>query len=238
VIPAGGGEVDPTTITGCTEWVSGDQASLSSLANNDPVTTWLDRVTGTRNWSASGTVRPLFKTGGPNGKSYLAWDTDDEFNFSNGVSTILSGTGYTMFIVCRPQRNGVNDDPQWCPVLLGPQNGYVGVSLRNVGAGNKFVLYQYNSGYASVSSTTTYVTNTWYIVECWYDGTNINIKVNNDTAVSTAKASPASLANTPPIGGNLQTDIAERQTWNVDIGSSNRTTMRNSLASKYGITLA
>lgn len=228
---------DPTTISGITEWVSGDQSSLSGLLDNDPVDTWLDRVTGTRNWSSSGTARPTFKTGGPNGKPYLSFDSGDEMIFSNTTSTLLANTGYTMFVVIRPQRDGVSSLGS-APHLFLDSGGQVGMALKNDGS-NRFGFWQRSGGLDGpfLGSTSTYTQNVWYIVEFWYDATNINIKVNNDTATSTARGG-TSLAFTPSIGAlSLTSDIAERITYNVDIGSTDRATVRNGLAVKYGLTI-
>jgi len=235
---------NPLSVDGATEWVSGDQSSLSSLVNNDPVTTWLDRVSSTRSWGATGTTRPFFKTGGPNGLPYLAFDADDDMTWSSTISTMISSTGYTVFAVVRAHRNGVNDDPWLCPQFGGTLNGYYGLSLRNTGSGNKFVLWQDRGGSFTpraqgVSSTTTFVQDVWYIVEGWWDGTSMHIKVNNDAEVSATFNNPASLANSISIGaGSLSSDVAERITYNVSLTTIQRAQIRQYLASKYAITLA
>lgn len=241
-VPGGGG-CDPADFSGATGFFDATAASLPGLADLGAVgstTNWIDQITGTRNYSqgTSGLRPTLHTTGGPNGQSYISFDSGDIVEFSNTISTILSASQYTMFFVCRPQRDGTNDDPQWCAKLFGPSNGFVGVSLRNVGAGNKFVLYQFSGSYASVSSTTTYSQNVWYIVECWYDGTDINIKVNNDAVVSAASGNIGSLANNTNVGQEgLTSDVAGIYFWNEDIGSTNRDSFRSCLGTRFGITL-
>jgi hypothetical protein len=235
---AGGGAFDPTTITGCTEWVSADQPSLSSFVNNDPVQIWTDRVTGTRTWSqATLANRPLFKTGGPNGKPYLSFDSTDVMGFSNTSSVLLANTGYTMFVVIRPQRNG-GASLGSAPHLFVIGAGQGGMALKNDGS-NRFGFWQRSGGSDGtfLGSTSTYTQNVWYVAEFWYDATNINIKVNNDTTTSTARGG-TSFAGTPSIAIlSLTSDMAERITYNVDIGSTNRDTVRNALATKYGLTM-
>lgn len=233
----GSGGFDPTTISGCTEWVSGDQSSLSSLSNNDPVSTWLDRVTGTRSWSASGAARPTFKIGGPNGLPYLEFAASQEMNFSAASANLLDNAGYTMFVVIRPQRDGVSGLGS-APHLFAFGGGQGGMALKNDGS-NRFGFWQRSGGSDGtfLGSTSTYTQNVWYIVEFWYDGTNINIKVNNDTTASTARGG-TSFGFTPNIGLlSLTSDVAERITYIADIGSTDRATIRSSLATKYAITI-
>lgn len=116
--------------------------------------------------------------------------------------------------------------------------GQWGILLGASGSNNKFTLFQRSGGVNTfLASTTTYSQNVWYIVECWYDGTDINIKVNNDTAATTAKGN-FSTANTPNMGQfGLTSDVAEQITYDVDVGSSNRTSIRNYLADKYAISI-
>jgi hypothetical protein len=242
----GGSEPDPTVFSGATGWFDGGTTSLPGLADGGAVgstTNWIDRVTGTRNWSqgSAGNRPVLHTTSGPNSKPYISFDSNDELAFSNTISQLISSSAYTVFAVIRPQRNGVNDDPWWCPQIIGVLNGYFGLSLRNAGS-NKFALWEDRvspsprTGY--VQSTTTFSQNVWYIVEAWFDGSSINIKVNNDTAVSLAFGGPGSLANTPSVGvGGLTSDLAALYVWNTDVGSANRGTFRTSLSSWFGITI-
>jgi hypothetical protein len=230
----------PDDVSGITEWVMADQSSLSGFNDGDTVTDWLDQITGTRKWTQSTTAnKPLFKTGGANGKPYLRFaDSTDQYVFSNTLSTIYSTTAWTTFIVIRPQANG-GSNQNTAPFLFSYGGGQGGINLKNDGS-NRFGVWQRSGGSDGtfLGSTSTYTQNVWYIVECWYDGTNINIKVNNDTTASTARGS-ASTSFTAGIGSNgLTSDIAERVTYNVDIGSTNRASVRQYLADKYGITLA
>ena len=228
---------DPMSISGITEWVSGDQSSLSGLSNNDLVSTWLDRVAGIRSWSASGSLRPTFKTGGPNGLPYIRFDGTDTMSWSNTTSTIVSNTQYTMLVVLRPQQDGAADKND-APYFFTDGGGQLGMAFKNDGS-NRFGMYQRSGGSDGpfLGSTSTYTQNVWYIVEFYYDGTNINIKVNNDTPASTARGG-FSNAFTPGIGANsIIYDVAERISYNVDMGSVNRTSVRDYLADKYAISI-
>jgi hypothetical protein len=206
-------------------------------------TNWIDRVTGTRNF-AQGTSanRPtLHQTGGPNSKPYVSFDSTDSMAGSFNWTSIITASAYTIFVVIRPQRNGANTSPWLCPQIIGTNNGWDGLSLHNVGAGNKFSLWQDRGSSfgapnaASVESTTNFSQNVWYIVEAWWDGTNMNIRVNQDTVSSLAFNNPQFLSFVPSMG--MQSDIGALYVWNTNIGSTNRDTFRADLATWFGITV-
>lgn len=233
---------DPT-LYGATSWVSGDQTSLSGLSDGDPIgasPTWVDRVTGTRNWS-QGTAanRPAYhNVSGPNGKSFLTFDnTNDSLVYSVTASSIFAASKGVVIAVVRSNRNGTTDGTEFGPNIY-TNAGYVGLDLFSTGGNNKFHFYRYNSGYIGVSSTTTYSTGTWYVVAGWYDGTNVNIRVNNDTKVSALAGNPGSLADTPNIkyitGAALNSDIAELVTINV-VNETDIATLSACYGTKYGI---
>lgn len=236
-------EPDPTAFSGPTLWIDGTSTSLPGLADLGAVgstTNWIDRVTSTRNFGqGNSSARPiLHQTGGPNEKPYVAFSSGQSVDFSNTIASIIDATAYTGFAVTRPQVNGTNDSAWFCPQLLGTINAFWGISLRSAG-GNKFSLWQDRCAPSprtnSVESTTSYVLDTWYIVEFWWDGTNMRIKVNNDTTAALAYNNVCSLAHTPSIGAHL--DLAAMYIWNVDIGSTNRDSFRTDLSNWFGITI-
>lgn len=243
---AGSSEPNPTPFPGPTLWIDGTSTSLPGLADSGSVglsTNWIDRVTGTQNFSqGTSTNQPtLHQTGGPNNKPYVSFDANDSMVFSANWSGIITASAYTIFAVIRPQRDGANDSAWFCPQIIGTINGWDGLSLRNTGSGNKFSLWQdRGSGFgspnaASVESTTSFSQNVWYIVEAWWDGTNMNIRVNQDTVSSLPFNNPQFLSFVPSMG--MQSDIAALYVWNTHIGSTNRDTFRASLSSWFGITV-
>lgn len=235
-------DCQPTDFSGATGKFDATAASLPGLADGGAVgstTNWIDQVSGTRFWS-QGTAadRPiLHTTGGPNSQPYISFDATDNLGFSAGQSNLLSASACTIFAVVRPQRNGVNDSAFFCPAIYRGDVRAV-IALQNTGGGNKFCFFWHDGGLKTVQSTTTYSQNVWYIVECWYDGTNINIKVNDDATVSLAAGSNSSLADPPNIGlFGLTSDVAGSYFWNVDIGSTNRGTFRTCLGNRFGISV-
>lgn len=235
----GGPDFDPTTVTGCTMWMSADDPLAAAFGAGNPVTTWTDQVTGTRTWSEGASESPLYRLTGSNGEPFLEFDNvNDNYLYSVATSNLFTASAFTMFAVVRPQSNGTTTGTENGKNVF-TSLGYVGLNLFSTGGNNKFSFYRFNGSYARANSTTTFVLNTWYIVECWYDGTNLNIKVNNDTTVSTAASNPSQLTDAPRMGwvATAGFDISELDTWNVALNSTDRDTVRNGLAAKYGITV-
>lgn len=237
-----GSEPNPSIFSGATFWADGTASSLPGLADLGAVgssTNWIDRVTGTRNFAQPTSAdRPtLHQTGGPNGQPYVSFDSTDSVpTCSVSSSTLLSNSGSTFFIVIRPQRDGTTTD-QFMPHIFADGGGQVGIGLGRNGSNNKFSFYWRSGGVTGpfLESTTNFSQNTWYVVECWFDGSSINLRVNGDTMVSTSKGGTG-LGFTPGLGIQaLTSDLAGFYTWNEDIGSTNRDTFRTQLAAWFGI---
>lgn len=239
-------ELACTAESSCKEWVAADNADWSGFADNttvgDSTHRWSKPFIALNYWEDDGNSshRPKYRTSGPNGRPYLEFDTDDTLNHLNGASSFLGGgTGFTQFIVVRPQSNGGGACTEGGAGVYST-GGYVATTLFSTGGLNKFCFETYNGGYRTVNSTTTYSLNTWYIVETWWDGSSQNhIRVNGDTEQTVAAATgPGTLANGNTTKfGSIAVDIAERMSFNTDIGATKRANYRQSLGTKYGITV-
>lgn len=237
----GGSEVDPTTIATCTEWVSADQPQWAGFSDGqaigDATHKWEDRTGSGRWWEQSTpSARPTYRNvGGPNGKPFIEISSANSLLFSNTGSTLFDPDGWCMFVVVNPQENGNSNGSEFGRNLY-THGGYLGLCLFDAGGGtNKFRIYRYNGGYVGVNSQTTYSIGTWYIVEAWYDGTALNIRVNGDTTQSVTVSGYGSDANVGAIYATSK--YAERMTFDSNISSGDRDSLRVSLATKYGITL-
>lgn len=224
-----------------TMWVSGDDPLLSGLSLNDPVSPWTDRITGTREFTITGTARPLFKPNGVNGLPYLEFDgTNDTMGFSVAASNVLSAGAYTIVAVVRPQSNGSTLGTEFGKNLFSP-GGYVGLCLFDSGGTtNKFRIYRFNGGYTGVNSTTTYSLNTWYIVIAWWDGTNLNVRVNGDTLASVAASNPQQLSDNPQMSwvSPAGVDIAEMFTKDeAPVDTAEVDAIFEALGDRYAITI-
>jgi len=202
----------------CSLWVSGDAPTLAGLLDGAEVGSdpkLIDRITGVRLFEqATEESNAIFRTGGPNGLPYLELGAAGKLFFSNTASTVLSTTGYAIFLVVRPQRAG-NPACDWSGSVIydfAGSNGYGDVSLCLSGGQNKFRLNHYIGGgvTVSVTSSTNYVVGNWHILLALFDGENISISVNRAPLVSAPAATLANSANTPSIGFNdPETDIEE-----------------------------
>ena len=236
----GGGGCDPSAIdASATGWFDGSAASFNGsmsdgTAVGDTTSRWQNRLNTARYFS-QGTAanRPTFHTGGPNGENYVSFDgSNDSLAYSVNSSFLVASSGWTLFFVVKAKENG--DDNY----ILG-SGGYYGVRITSSG-GNRFQHIRFGSspsGYVAVNSTSTYSTSGWYVVEAYKDASNIYIKVNNDTEVSSAANGPSSLLDAPALGFGVNMDLAYFAAFNTEIGSTKRTTLRNCLGSRYGITV-
>ena len=230
---------DPSAVdASATGWFDGHAASFNGvMADNDPVgdttSRWLNRLDTAKYMSqATAGNRPLFKTGGPNGENYVAFDSSDAVAYTNNASFLLTASAYTMMFVVRPQANS-NDN------TLYTNGGAIAVRFENFwsSGANKFSHQVFSAGFQQAVASTTYTLNAWGIVEVWRDGTNIYIKWNNDTQVSAAQGTGTSLLDSPTFGTGIQFDLAYAAFFNTDIGQTKRDQLRECLAIEYGLSI-
>lgn len=220
---------------------------MTGFADADPVggsgDEWTNDGTAGSNFT-QGTVnrRATYQTNEINSEPVVRFvntpaGEEDRISSSLAASNFFSVSAYTLFIVFRATSTGSNHATlHRNQGLLIENNATFGVVLKN---GN--VALFHNTSAASVQ--TAFSANTPSIVECWYDGTNINIKLNGGTTVSAAAANISSLSAIVQLGvsfgasNSYDGDIAEIIGWNVDIGSTDRTTVRQGLGTQYGITV-
>lgn len=159
---------------------------------------------------------------------------------SINLSSHLSVSAFTVFAVVRPTIGGGTD---------GSSRYYRRPAILKE-AGSNFHLGLYNTTFCLNRNITTgpavftptFTVNTWYIVELYFGSGTMSIRMNGgaeDTETSVGNfdslANPAQLGAGTDLG--FDGDIAEIIAYNVDIGSTDRTTVRNGLAAKYNITV-
>lgn len=237
-------EFDPTTISGCTLWISGDQDSLVATGDGNPIEEWLDRVTGVRLFGVLGsTARPLYETNEINGLPVARFDATNDIMFledgaNNPVaaSNIWTASAFSIFAVIKPNNAGSTSMTENGKNIV-MAGGFVGLCLHLTGGNSKFSFYRFNGGYVGATSTTTYSLGSVYVIQCRYDGTNLKIRVNNDTEVLQAASNPSSLTATPSIGQSNGSDLAEAITYNVHVPDGDSATIVSALADKWGAVL-
>lgn len=241
-----GAECNPGMFPNAVGWIDGTAASFNGTMTNgtavgDTNSRWQNRLATSRYFS-QGTPgnRPVFTTGGPNGLSYVAFDSNQRLSYStsgcfwlSNFNCFYTANGFTAIYVVRPRIAANNNN------LYG-QGGYVSTYFLN-STGNRWRFQIFaNSAQRNADSTTTYSTNTWYVLETWFTGnagTVIGIRFNGDTPVTTnATGFPSSALDAPGFGNGSTVgfDLAAAYTWAADIGSANRTTFCQCLNAQFG----
>lgn len=245
-------ELPCTSVASCRTWEATDTGAWFSYSDSQTIGDsshyWTTPFVLLNYWeqATSGNRPTLHKTGGPNSHPYLSFDETDSLVHGNSASNFLSGSGWTMFFVVRPQRNGTTHGTENGPNLY--QNGYTGITLFDASGSNKFRVWRDAGGssYVGANSTTTYATNTWYVVEAWYDNSSLHIRVNGDADSTVSATPPGSLFGSNAImsGGNASGysgaafDLTCFMTFSTDIGSTQRDNFRCSLGHKYGVSVS
>lgn len=229
--------IDPTTVTGNKIWLKGDDAALSGASDGTTVASWTNHggAGGTFNDNGSSSVRPTYRTSGPNGKPYFEFPTTGKSFLSDfTLGNYLAASAWTIFLVIRPQAAGPAGSPTWT------NTGFMkdGDDRWQVNdASSKFGVQMYPDGTDSgLTYGSAFSLNTWYIVDITLSSGTGSLKVNGGTAVTGTLFNITSLANPLRIGAKVF-DLAEFQSWNVGVGSSDMTALRSSLATKYAITI-
>lgn len=235
----------PTSISGCTLWCAADNTEFFSDAE----------AVGALGWNSEGSYiagnftqstanrRPTFQTEEVNGRPVVRFVAspagEEDLLTGQGASNFISTSAYTFFAVVKPSAGGGTDGSSHYhrrPSIIQDANRNWHVGIYD----SKFcVNHNTTTGPGLLSSTFT--PGNWYIVEAYFGGGTVGLKVNNSTPVTASSGTLSSLGNLAFGQGQdayFDGDIAEIIGWNVDIGSTDRTTVRNRLAAKYGITLS
>lgn len=201
-------------------------------------------MTGVRLFGVLGsTARPLYETNEINSLPIARFDDTNDLMFledgaNNSVpaSNIITAGAFSFFVVIKPNHAGSTSMTENGKniILIG---GFVGLCLHLTGGNSKFSFYRWNGSYVGATSTTTYSLGSVYVIQCRYDGTNLKIRVNNDTEVLQAASNPSSLTSTPGIGQANGSDLAEVIAYNVHVSDGDSATIVSELATKWGVTL-
>jgi hypothetical protein len=234
-------------------WIKAD-AGTSSTINNTRITSWNDQSGNGINVTQTVAVQqPSFATNVINGMPAILFDnvaaTNDKLYAPD--SPILDNTpGLSIFSVSR--LNFANEDAR---TIVSKRN--------NVGNQESYMLFYYDGGYKvqldiehstnnRFPSTTSYTTNTNYIINAIYDGslTSTNrskIYFGETMDKAATETSTLILNNNSPlnIGTTHDADdrpfggyIAEVMIYTVTVNDAQRIIINNYLSSKYNIALS
>ena len=231
----------PNQVSGLTGWWDAsllsqtDGTSCSSLPNQ--------QGTSGRDFGASGTNRPTFRSAIKNGLNILRFDGSDDRMAAGGTpATYLTGTAATIVVVCNPTTPTLNSGTPYGnhPILAGATD-YFGVYGRNSSPATA-IGYTWLSSSRSVSANLPGANNWVVIAFRLVSTTTIKISVNGGTEASATSdginvASGLSGEFRLGAGGSnyFNGDLAEAATWSVAISDSDCSALIASLKTKWGI---
>lgn len=85
------------------QWMESDQ--LAGFVNNDPVATWANSGNGGTNYGLTQSTagkKPLYQTGGPNGKPFLKFNNASSQTMRTSSTTVLNDNVGTIIMVLSP----------------------------------------------------------------------------------------------------------------------------------------
>lgn len=218
---------DPLTLSPAL-WLKAD--ALTGLVNNDPVSTFTDSSGNSRDATAAGGARPLYKTNQVNSLPALDFDGANHFMSTPAFS---NGDAWTAFIVAR---------------LDGTSGVALGSSKLMNSYGNTPPLYYRaeTNGAGGSDDQTGVVAGTWHVLTGRLDATTVQAWVDGTSAGSSAVAPSPSASSSAMVLGRHPTvsvawfdgAIAEVLFFTSALSTTDRDNVESYLGTKYGITVA
>ena len=186
--PAGGGPAYDPSSEALTGYWQGD--NYSNITG-----TW----TGTASAGSSGShdlteaTAPLRPgVGSLNGFTTVSYDgIDDKLGSASAISTFVNVAAWRARVVFKVASFTTNNAGYYQNgPLLCDDGQYWGLHIKGSGASGTIYAYVWDGAQQGASASIS--TGTWYVVDAWYDGTNINMNVNGS-------------AGTPDTSGSIQT---------------------------------
>lgn len=247
VVPTGPGGVGPASNALVWAGISSVLGSTLTLLDNElgqtgsPITPWSNQKGGGyADWTASGAGRPT--TGGViNGLAAPTFDgVANKMASTGALSTLVSaGAGWLMLVLNTHAVAGASISYYQNECVLADSGGYFWIGFQKNGA-------TYTVGFGIFTSATKQVTDTITLdadtlIEAWFDGVNVNLRVGNRSVVSLAATSIGSMAGTGKLGSNYNAT----QFFNGKVGTivaanavpsaGNRADLRAFHTYKYGV---
>lgn len=227
---AAGGFV-PTDIAGCKLWL--DASQIVGLSDGDPVGAWSDLSGNGTNGTASGSARPLYKTGILNGLPVVRFDgTDDEM-----VCSLTGSAAMTVFIVTKKRSvpgSGAGGFGQNCfscdaggAFYTNQGNSVLGYSFYNGGGANGIGGTAFGWSVAVLRFVST------SLVEFYFEG-SAGGTMNPGTSFSAGTL--FNMAGGTNFWGDH--DFAEVIAYDSALSSTDRETVEDYLGAKWGIAIA
>lgn len=213
----------PNQISGLQLWFKAD--AITGLVDGDPVTTWDDLGTLTRNLTQSNaTNKPTYKTGIVNSLPVVRFDgSNDRMNTASFTAITQA---FTVFVVAKST------------ALTGAQ--YFDATNRPLFGTNATPRHTFYAGSSILTSTSAADTN-WHVYTCIFNGAS-SVARRDGTSIITGNPGVQSLTDLY-VGGDplsatsapLNGDIAEICVYTSALSQSDHNALGAYLAAKYGL---
>jgi hypothetical protein len=241
--------LDPKTLSGLTAWWdASDSATLydattgGALVSADGSVARIEDKSGNaRHLTQSvSNGRPVRKTAIQNGLDVMRFDgTDDRLDTAVLMSTFISGSACSVFIVAKAAAVNTNSETQAFndTVFSEASSGNGFVALRSNGTAASFG-YKFDEKVASAS----YAAGDWKVFTTTHESSSLSLRINGGTASTVGGLSSREfLSNQARVGQNFNQsaffdgDVGEILTYNVALSTANREAVEAYLLSKWGI---
>lgn len=237
----------PTAVANLQLWyeasvgVYEDEAATDAAEDTDEVRSWVDSQNSYKVYTVGGAgTGPAYDVDGANSRPCLTYDgVNDQLNQTTNDADDFLGTSNTGFIVAK----FADATPAGVNVLVNFFDGAPVIRMLNVAAAQT---WQNSNDDGTLDSVTKAVGGTlaqWRIYTFMNNGTNVYAGADDTRTASmgsAASGNTAAGANTNLYIGNTPADvvsIAEFIWYNVAVAESDRQSIEQRLAWKYGITL-
>lgn len=212
----------PTTLANSTMWLDATDATKwqKGSPGGNPVDGdglafgTVDGAAARSVKATSGGVGPTYKTSIVNGRNVVRWTGASSEGMGCGTRTLLTqpatsnlGTmlgssnftfvGAINFVAVTHANTGSKFT--W-DHLLGDGGGFFGLAAGSSGTTTYDLAFYIDDGSAKSAIKTSLTKNTWYVVGCKHDGSNIKIRINGGSYTSTAAGSVSSTTSQLFVG--------------------------------------
>lgn len=244
----GGGSFDFTTVQGSNLTVYTAARLETGKSDGDNLTSLVNSGVAGSSWAASTTVKPVYKTNIVNGQPVYRFtpgaDRPRAGLTGKTIYNIVSVSAWTVFVVYKIAAAGTSAGFGNASGAVGETGGIWMLAHDPSGNTGNIVGQVYDGGVKEVSAG-AYSLGAFQLVEFRKSGGTVSVRLNGGSAGTVATSNlHGSFGGTPQMGrtssitGNtLEGDIAEYLVWNIDLGGTDTTTVRNALATLYGVTV-
>lgn len=225
---------DPRVFSGLTAWWEADL--LTGLVDGSAIDSWYDYSGHARHLAATGTARPLYKTGIINGKPVVRADGVDDILVPAGsipMSALYSPTDYTYICVLRSIVNNTNagaaydNDAAWAD-----SSGWIGLHLKSAGT-----IHAYDD---AASPSVAKTDGTALLVAVRHGSGTVGISKNGGAETTGAQGTSTLTGQFRMFGGqgsaNLWNgDVAALLMWNRRLTDTELAEAVGAYRTKYGL---